>query len=241
MPELQIAICEDDEIEQKLLLSILKKSGIELHYQIFPSGESFLNVFREGLFDLIFMDIYMGGMSGVETVSAVREKDTDVFIAFTTSSQDYALEGYRLNVSRYIEKPVREKDVIEALQLAMMRKGTVKHITVRVDGKDQQIQQSHIVYAEQHAHKLLFHLTDGSSLEASGRLDFLMEDLEMPPFYRCHKSYLVNLSHVRNIDRELCVFGTVQGDNVHIRRDSIREAEQAFTDYMFAETRKGPL
>jgi len=68
-------------------------------------------------FDLIFMDIYLDGLSGVETVWRGRERDEFVPAAFTTSSLDFALDSYRLNVEKYLEKPVSQKAVDEILAL----------------------------------------------------------------------------------------------------------------------------
>ena len=75
----------------------------------FASSEELLEAFRPGGFDLLLMDIYMDGMTGVEAVRKIREMDETIPIAFTTTSTEHTLESYRLSVLKYLEKPVRQK------------------------------------------------------------------------------------------------------------------------------------
>lgn len=238
MSILEIAICEDDPLEQKLLISILERSNISLHYEVFSSGEDFLKSFRAGKYHLIFMDIYLSGISGVETVTEVRKVDLDVFIAFTTSSLDYALEGYRLNVGKYIEKPIQQKSVLDALHLALQKQENTKSILLRIDGRECPVPQNQILYIEQRDHMLTYYLCGQTTVEATGKLDDTEALLDTPPFFRCHKSYLVNLSHVKWLNKEYRVFEMKEGGNVHIRRESLKDAEAEFESYMFEATRR---
>ena len=118
---LRVAICEDSEMEHKRLLKIIEMGEYPAEPTVFGSGEAFLQEYRKGQFDVIFMDIYMNGMSGVETVRSIREIDENVIVAFTTSSTEFALEGYRLDVFKYLEKPVQAKDVYEVLAFTQMK------------------------------------------------------------------------------------------------------------------------
>lgn len=101
--------CEDSAKEQKKLLAVLEQSEIPTNTAIFASGEDFLKEYEQGKYDLLLMDIYMGGMTGVEVVQEIRKKDDSLVVAFTTTSTDHTLEGYRLNAFKYIEKPVHKK------------------------------------------------------------------------------------------------------------------------------------
>ncbi len=97
---LQIAICEDLPEELARLRGILEQSKISHEIEYFASGETFLAGFQLHRYDLIFMDIYMGGMTGIETAAEVRKIDSKVAIVFTTSSLEYALESYRLGAMK---------------------------------------------------------------------------------------------------------------------------------------------
>ena len=92
---------------------------------------------------------------------------------------------------------------------------------------------------EQKAHYLTFHLLDNKTIQAKGKLDELMPQLEAFPFFRCHKSYLANLAFVTGIDRELMVFHMRGGEKVYIRRENFKKARQAWELFLFEEARKG--
>lgn len=238
METLQAAVCEDDPGEQETILSLIAASGIPTQCSTFSSGEDFLAQFQPGKYDLILMDIYMGGISGVEAVTQVRKLDENVPIAFATTSPDHTLESYRLGVLKYIEKPVREKAVRELLELALLKRDSRPRLFLKIDGEELGVPFERILYVEQQAHGLLLHLTGGESLHANERLDALEAQFSTHDFFRCHKSYLVNLAYVQNFDRELMVFTIQGGENVYIRRESLTEARKAYESFLFRQTRR---
>ena len=87
---------------------------------------------------------------------------------------------------------------------------------------------------------LNYYLTGGEELTSRGRLDEVEQSVPRPPFYRCHKSFLVNLAHVKDFDEDLNVFEMSEGGVVYVRRQSTREAVRAFRGFMFAQLRENP-
>lgn len=237
MENLQIAVCEDSVEEQERILYILRNSNFPVEIKVFNCGESLLENYTEGKFDLIFMDIYMDGISGIEAVTKIREIDENVPIAFTTTSTDHTLESYRLNALKYIEKPVKERAVYELLELAKLRKKNAPHLTLKIRGKEVAIQFEKIVHIEQKSHNIFLLLTGGEVIKVNDRLENIESQFENLSFFRCHKSFLVNLSYVKNIDRDLMVFVMKEGKNVHIRRESMVIARKAFETYLFKMSR----
>ncbi len=124
MEELRIAVCEDNPEEFEKLFLLIQNSGMPVQTGIYENGEAFLAEYHPGLYDLILMDIYLDGISGVDTIQAVRSMDPEIPVAFITTSKEHALEGYRLNVARYIEKPVTGQAVADVLQLACEKSRT---------------------------------------------------------------------------------------------------------------------
>lgn len=238
MEHLQIAVCEDNIEEQKQLISLIENSGIPTETMVFNSGEELLQEYRSGKFDLIFMDIYMDGMTGVEAVAAIRKIDENVAVAFTTTSTDYTLESYRLEALKYIEKPVKAKAVHKILELARLKKENTPRLMLKINSKDISVPFERILYAEQKAHTFFLFLTGGEVLQANEKLDNIEKQFEGWNFFRCHKSYLVNFAYVKSLDNELMVFSMKEGKNVHIRRESMGKARKAFEAYLFDRTRR---
>lgn len=241
MERLEIAVCEDDKDEQRRLVSLIEEIDGLCDCAVFPSGEAFLMTFQEGKYDLVFMDIYMGGITGIETVASLRQTDDSVPVAFVTTSSEHTLESYRLDAIKYIEKPVTEKNVRELLELAHLKKENRPQLRLRQDGEEVGVPFDRILYAEQSGHDLLLHLTAGDTLRVSGeRLDEAEQQFDRRSFFRCHKSYLVNLAFVVRLDRDLMVFTMKDGENVHIRRESLAEARRIFENYLFGRARRRP-
>lgn len=237
MKYLHIAICEDNFDERKHLLHIVENSKFPTKVKVFDCGESFLSDYQRGKFDLVFMDIYMSGITGIETITAIRELDENISIAFTTSSTDHTLESYRLNAIKYIEKPVSKKSVYKLLELALLKKQSTPELILRVKGQTSYIPFERILYVEQKSHTLYFFLTGNEVLTANEKLDNIIKQFEGQSFFRCHKSYVVNFAYVKNLDKELMVFSMKNGSNVHIRRESMPGAKKAFESYLFKMAR----
>lgn len=238
MEPLQVAVCEDSVEEQKKLLAILEQSETEIEAEIFENGEDFLKTYEQDKYDLLLMDIYMGGMTGVEVVTRLRQTDDSLLVAFITTSTDHTLAGYRLDALKYIEKPVKKKAVLELLTLARLKKEHAPRCLFRVKGKDLSLPFTRILYVEQKDHTLYVYLTGGEVLETGGRLSKIEPQFEGQSFFRCHKSYLVNLAYVAAFDKDLMMFLMKEGGPVYIRRESISEAKKAHETYLFAAARK---
>lgn len=240
MEELQIALCEDDKGELERLTHLLLNGPVPVRATAFDSGEAFLKEYQPGRFDMVLMDIYMDGISGVETVRRLREQDPDLPVAFVTSSQDHALDGYRLKVAKYLEKPVSQADMDDAVTLAAGRRVPAA-VEVVLQGKKMQLPASRLISVEQKAHYLLLRSVGGRTGQIKGRLDELEPQLAGFPLFRSHKSYLANLSYVTGIDQELLVFHMKEGPDVYIRRDRMKKARDAWEDWLFAQARKEAL
>ena len=168
----------------------------------------------------------------------LREQEPELPVAFVTSSQDHALDGYRLKVAKYIEKPVTKEDMDSAIALAAQWREQAA-VEVVLQEKKLSLPVNRLVLVEQRAHYLLFWFEGGGTKQAKGRLDELEPQLAGFPFFRSHKSYLANLSHVVGIDQGLLVFCMKDGQSVYIRRDLLKKAKNAWEDWLFAQARKG--
>ena len=235
---LKIAVCEDSPADRDKLASILEQSTIPVSCQFFQSGEEFLSAYHPHKFDLLLLDIYMTGITGVDVVSKIREIDEDVSIAFVTSSIEHTLEAYRLSVLKYIEKPYKAKAVEETLRFALMKRNSLPQLTVWCSRKETPIPFSKIVYLEQKSRHINIHLTDDDCLVCNDKLSSLLPQLEEQGFYSPHISFCVNLNFVQQIDSEMRCFVMHNGDNVPIRRGYIVKSRKALEDFLFKKARE---
>lgn len=176
------------------------------------------------------------GSNGVETATVIRTIDADVALIFTTTSPDYALEGYRLGAIRYLEKPVTAQAVLEALDL-MMTSRRLSSLKLLIEGKPCEFAFKEILFFEQCNYDILVHTVTGK-LRLSRSVKLTTLEPSLPSFFlRCHHSFIVNLHHVRSLDQKLKVFIMQGGTRVYIRHRDFKAVEAAFANHLFALTR----
>ena len=237
MEPLRLAICDDLPEEREALLALLEQAPIATVCAQFASSEELLEAFRPGGFDLLLMDIYMDGMTGVEAVQKIREMDEAIPIAFTTTSTEHTLESYRLSVLKYLEKPVRQKEINDLLRLVKLQRDSIPRLTVQQNGTVQKLPFSGLLYLEQKGHHVMISRKDGSIVQLYGKLSDLLPQLEGQPFFCPHKSYCVNLAFVRGINEEYQCYEMADGKNVPVSRPNRSKAKRAYEDFLFARTR----
>ena len=235
--ELNIAICEDTPKEAEKLLALIRQSAIPARCTVFTSGEALLDTYQPQAFDLLLMDIYMGGITGVETVTKIREQDEEIPVAFITTSADHALVGFRLSALKYIEKPYQKKAIDDILELARLKKGNLPSLIVQQYGKAEKVPFAQILYIEQQSHQCNIYLRQGEVISIYEKLSAISKQLEGQPFFNPHKSFSVNLAFVRLIDTELKCFVMWDHKNVPIRRESMGKAKKALEAFLFQRTR----
>lgn len=237
MEPIRVAICDDLPCERDTLLDLLDRSPVETKSTLFGSGEELLEAFSPNTFDLLLMDIYMDGMTGVEAVQKIREMDKAIPIAFTTTSTDHTLESYRLSVLKYLEKPVRQKDINDLLRLVKLQRDSAPRLAIRQNGKTQKLPLSELMVLEQQGHHVTLFLKGGSTIQLYGKLSDLLPQLDGQPFFCPHKSYCVNVAFVVGINEEYQCYKMSDGKNVPISRTNRKAAKKEFEDYLFAQTR----
>ncbi|MCC8063834.1 MAG: LytTR family DNA-binding domain-containing protein [Clostridiales bacterium] len=198
----RIAILEDNAQCRKSLQSYLKKYAEENQAQFdltcYDNGMDFVCREDEKQFDLIFMDISMPYMNGMEVARKMRADGDDTFLIFITSLAQYAIQGYEVDALDFMVKPVGYFNFSLKLRKAL-QKLAVKQVRPKIpiqtrDGV-QMIELNQISYIEVQQHNLILY-TDLGELTIRGTLKEMEGQLSGYGFARCSNSYLVNLNRV---------------------------------------------
>lgn len=201
--ELKIAVCDDE----MLFLKTLKKQISEIlpdnNYSIleFFSGEQLIESFQREKFDIVILDIEMDGINGIETAKMIRAIDRSVTIAFLTSHETFAIQGYEVNAERYILKQQPEYMYREQLTaLFMDYNQNHKRFKYSKSGKVFSVKVSDIIYFEVLNRKITLHSLNGD-FDYYGKISEVENEYQNDGFIKVGKSYLINIAHIKFIDK----------------------------------------
>ena len=230
---LKVAICDDeplaiDYVTYHLQRWAAKKQSV-LEIATFSSAEEFLFAYEDNKdYDLLFLDIQMGEINGVELAKSIREKGESVQIVFITAVPDYISEGYDLSALHYLIKPVSEEKIFAVMDRAAQNcTKEEEYLLVKVDQTLQRIPVSSILYAESFAHYITITAKSGT-YQVRENAGALAEKLNKD-FVRPHRSYLVNLRYVQRISKTEVVLD--DGMMIPLSRYNYQKVNQAFIQY----------
>lgn len=208
---MHVVICEDEccfqEAVQNAVEAWKAASGhADVACTCFRSSEEFLKCWEKGLpADLIFLDIqFPGELNGMATAKRIYERDQMTSIVFITNYADYVYEGYAVQALRYLKKPVRRAELDTCMELAYQRYTMLngKKISVISHNQRQVIPLQSVVYIEMASHYLQMSLANSREwLEVRVRLCDFSGRLPEQLFVQCHRSYIVNIDHIRRFAR----------------------------------------
>ena len=232
---LQIAICDDEQFYREkikyLLEEYLQAKGMLYTLHLFLSGEDFLEQCENNVrFDIVFLDISMEEVDGIQAAQRIRSFHSDTYIVFVTAFIDYALEGYKVNAVRYLMKDTLEIALEECMN-AILQKMQVARVTFSFLEGEKRLYTDNILYVESRGHKSIFHYMESEmvSYQIYDKLDSVERNLEGYGFLRIHKSYLVNMKHIRKISNYIVSLDT--GEKLHVPRLRFQAVKEGFVAY----------
>ncbi len=205
----RVAIVDDSPTDgaysQRILESWAQSRQVELHTECFATGERFL--FRYGqdrAWDILLLDIEMGGMDGVSLARAIREENERVQIVFITGFPDFMAEGYDVSALHYLMKPVAQEKLFTVLDKACSNlKISEKQLAISFDRQTDLVPLSKITYVEAQKQYVLIH-TDAREYRMKATLADTAKELD-EYFFQCQRSFIVNLRHVLRIHNDSVV------------------------------------
>lgn len=215
---IKVAIVEDSNNEAEKLMKYLarfeKESKEQLHCTRYHDGVTFLEE-KNNDFDIVFMDIMLPGINGMEAAERMRKTNTQTILIFVTNMLNYAVKSYEVDALDYIVKPISYERVVFKLQKALRileaNKGRI--ISVNSQSGILPISSDDIYYVEVRQHKLTYHTKKGEYFELKSltQVEAMLVDYN---FSRCNSCYLVNLKYIVKADSSF--ISMVNGDELKI-------------------------
>ncbi|MBR0161453.1 MAG: response regulator transcription factor [Oscillospiraceae bacterium] len=230
---IRVAVVEDDSAERARLCSCLRwleeSEGYSFSVTEFLTGTAFIGNYSND-YDLVFMDIEMPGMNGMETARVLRKMDPTVLLIFVTNMTQYAIAGYEVDALDYILKPVNRYSFAIKMRRAVSRvpKRAEEYIPVKCDGEIRQLEISAIRYLDIDGHYVVYHTADGD-IEEYGTLKEAYGKLNRSYFVFVNRSCLVNLYHVTSVSKTEAKIGEKKLD---ISRPQRKAFLAAMSDFM---------
>ena len=226
------AIIDDEPLAAGLLKSYAEKTPFLHLTGTYGSAIEAMKQLRDEPVQLLFLDIQMPELSGIEFAKILSPETK---IIFTTAFQQYAIEGYKVSALDYLLKPISYDDFLRASNKALewfatnMRQQACAHdrfMYVKSEYKLQRVALDDILYIEGLKDYVRIHLADGQRIMPLMSMKKLEDYLPRPEFLRTHRSYIVHMSKVEQIDRFRIVFGD---DYIPIS-DSYKDTVQQYFD-----------
>lgn len=230
---IHIAVCDDETVMQeelqKRVTDFFKGEKLEISIQIFSSGESLLG--HEGQFDILFLDIQMGGRNGMETARELRIRGYKGFLIFVTVLEELVFDSFEVQAFDYMIKPIEDARFLRTMNrlVTAVKDAAETNLLVRKGNECRIIPFDEIVYCEIINRKVFLYLNNKEVIDYYDKIENLQKKLD-DRFFKCHRSYLVNLKYLRGYDK-----GTAYLDNgrtIPVSRLRSEEFSSVILQYM---------
>lgn len=203
----------------------------------FISGEDFLTAFSPEAYDMIFIDQYMPGLSGIDTARKIRRKDRLVPLVFVTTSREHAIDSYGVRAAGYLVKPFEYTDFERTMALCGIEK--IRNARFIQLGEEK-ILLKDILWCDQDDHYVQIHTQDRDVLRFRTSFKKFIRILEpYPQFLLCYKGCIVNLDRVEQIDTSDFIMDN--GVKVPYSQRNKRKIKTLFHTYLFQREREDEL
>lgn len=204
---------------------------------LFSSGEKLLKDIEDNSYDIIFLDIYMSGINGMDTARKIRALNQDCRIVFTTITPEFAVESYDVDSSYYLLKPYTREKFFRAMSrccASVLEQNQC--ITLSTKTGEEILYLHNIAYTEYASRHVMVHMKNGADCSLSMRQSDLADALlEYPYFCDCMKGMLVNFEAVDKLEKNR--FLLKDGRYIPISRLKYPNVREKFLEYSYATMR----
>lgn len=205
-PMIRVAICDDEKLMtakiEELVIQAAVRRGVRTAVDVFYSGSGLMDYIRRGHeYDLIFLDIEMPDMDGIEFARNLRSMSSEAVLVYISAHTEYAIQLFDVETFRFLTKPVDEKTFMQVFHKACDKILSGNRFFTYTSNKTvRRVRMGSILYFESRGRQVQI-VTTNESISFYGRLDEVEERLasEHLEFLRIHKSFLVNMEHVEKL------------------------------------------
>ena len=239
---MKVAFVDNNQQDMDTLISSIVKYSNEsfdiTSYDTYSNGESFLSEFCADKYDIVFLDIFMDNISGVDVAFEIRKTDQNIKVVFCTTSNEFATESYQVDAFYYLVKPFSDSNIKSLIhKLRSIDFELSQFITLPGEIK---VYPRNIIYTEYENHKIIIHQKDGNNL-CIRMSQHQWEDMICCYSYivNCFKGVIVNLYEV--VSKTDNSFSMSNGETLPISRRNIKEINTTYSDFLFQKLRKDML
>ena len=227
---MKIAICDDSREDRDALRALLEACGHGFEIREYGSGaELYADMGYVRECGIVFLDINMEGMDGLEAAGRIKAECPKVHIVLVTAYVNYALDGYKVKASRFLLKDDLERTLPECVEDILREERVVEfdfvegNVRLRVDD---------IIYIETNRHKNVFY-TAGETYSIYKKMDELEVELAGMGFVRIHQSFLINMRYIGKLGSYVMVLTT--GKEISVPKSRYPEVKRQYTLFKGAE------
>ncbi len=231
---LLIAVCDDIPLEcadiAKQIETILKQSNTDFIIKKFFGGLELIQS-RES-FDIIFLDIKMPNINGMELAKQIRKQGRQSLIIFITSASEYVFDAFDVEAFQYLLKPIQTdklKNVLEKATKKMQIDANIDFLMISANRQIQKVFLKDILYIESIGRIAKIHCNNGT-LETYEQIGILEDKLSDKFFFRCHKCFLVNLNFVDAFNKT--EVRLENGEKIMLAKRRYEDFQKAILSYM---------
>ena len=239
---IRIAIVDDQQPDRETLkndLPLHMPVGLSASISCFESSEAFLHGFTPGDDSLVFLDICMDGMNGIEAARRVRLRSARCLIVFLTTSREYAFDAFPIHPFDYLIKPYRPEDIARVLESAYrVMAESETQVEIRLPRQSIRLAHSQIAAVASHGHTVDIFTVPGACLKSSmtfSELDAVLRGDER--FLPCNRGVLINMDEALKLDGESILMAN--GMRFPLRQRNRLELINRFTEYQIKRMKRG--